>query len=445
MSAAQLNAEPLSESQATALLRQVALSQATRLAREGSYSAAEELLTGLLKTDAHDISILDLLARIRAQQGALLDAASLWRKVQQLDPNHLGAAAGLERLRAAHRRPFWLQSALALLVGMAMILCGVLIFKWQARRQTATRIEFEQKLVELAKAGDAIDGQQAKALVAQVEAVKASQAKSEAALSKLENFSGRLDSWAITQGAQSQTFSNQMASLQQAFAVESAAAKSNFEQRLRVLQADMTRLSAQQDAAVQSLSNQTVALGLSINREREMAGEIEERRAANDKLQTDYRTLVAKQEQLLVQAGMMTSVPAVLGDSPGVKTAIAGKSVVVVFEDGLFDHGSHFKIGGKERLAATLKTLAQSKEPLAIEVVGYSDGDQGFFGPPDTYTLGLKRASTVVDFIRISTLFSPSQLRASSGGSSQLPFPSDTEKNRSRNRTAVLKISRGEK
>src|SRR5665213_2122211 len=108
MSNQQTNVEPSAAVQAAALLKQVTLSQAANLARDGSYSAAEQLLTGMLATEQTDANVLDLLARIRAQQGSLLEAEALWQQVLRLDSSHLGAQAGIARIRRMRRHPVWL-------------------------------------------------------------------------------------------------------------------------------------------------------------------------------------------------------------------------------------------------------------------------------------------------------------------------------------------------
>jgi len=112
-----------------------------------------------------------------------------------------------------------------------------------------------------------------------------------------------------------------------------------------------------------------------------------------------------------------------------------------MFDDGLFDHGSHFKQGAMARLQKLSKALAQSPDPLEIQVIGYADDDRAF----GTWTaqwessLALDRASAVVDkLIRLGSLPS-GRLSATIGD--RRPFVSDTEHNRARNRTVVMRVS----
>lgn len=464
-----MNASPVPsfiDGEASHLLHEFAVSHATELAREGAYDRAEALLRPAVERPDAPSSALDLQARVCAQQGRLGEAARFWQRVLDKEPNNVAAQAGLARVTAMQSQPIWLQTMRPVLVGVSILLIAALLLIWQTNRQSAANAVLQQHVEESIKSGTLSDRQRVESLLTEVSTLKTAQVRTAESLLKLDALSLKLDSWATTQGAvaahlteiqaeakrlttlqesQALTSSNQVETLSRTVEKELTSLRNGFDQRISTLQADKRALSAQYAAGAQAVSNQVVELSLAINRERTMAAEIEAGRVAADKLKADYRALTAKHEQLLAQAGALTNPPALLIQAPGVKTTIGGKCVILAFDDGLFDHGSHFKIGARSRLAAALNALAQSTEQLAIEVVGYSDGDQGFFGPPDSYSLGLKRAAAVVDFIRASTLFSPSQLRASSGGSARLPFPNATESDRSRNRTAILKISRDEK
>jgi hypothetical protein len=79
------------------LLTQVALSRAAELARRGSYRGAEMILGQLLPGDSGPAP-LDLLARIRAQQGCYPEAKALWTRVLEILPTDAAASAGLARI-----------------------------------------------------------------------------------------------------------------------------------------------------------------------------------------------------------------------------------------------------------------------------------------------------------------------------------------------------------
>ncbi|HEY3556306.1 MAG TPA: hypothetical protein VGL05_02515 [Kribbella sp.] len=85
----------------TDLRRQVAVTRAAELARQGDLDSAAELLT-----DLSEPSALDLLARIRAQQKRWTEADALWAQVQKLAPDDARAAAGRKTVAAIrkHRR-----------------------------------------------------------------------------------------------------------------------------------------------------------------------------------------------------------------------------------------------------------------------------------------------------------------------------------------------------
>ncbi|GAB3976674.1 hypothetical protein V1634_27620 [Plantactinospora veratri] len=82
---------------APALSTDLALSRATAAARRGDLDGAAEALVAL---DGDEPAVLDLLARIRAQQGRWREADECWAAVQAIDPGHEGAAAGRRAVAA---------------------------------------------------------------------------------------------------------------------------------------------------------------------------------------------------------------------------------------------------------------------------------------------------------------------------------------------------------
>ncbi|MGK5740042.1 hypothetical protein [Micromonospora sp. URMC 103] len=84
----------------------LAVSRAAAAARRGELEAAANVLTGLAAQE--DPAALDLLARVRAQQGRWHDADECWARVQAVDPEHAGAAEGrraVAGILAGKRRP----------------------------------------------------------------------------------------------------------------------------------------------------------------------------------------------------------------------------------------------------------------------------------------------------------------------------------------------------
>jgi type VI secretion system protein ImpK len=89
------------------VLEELLFSQAANLARAGRYDAAELLLRDLAVFHPAP-EVLDLLARVRAQQGRLAEARAFWRQVDLIEPGHSGAQAALHRIaRIARARDFW--------------------------------------------------------------------------------------------------------------------------------------------------------------------------------------------------------------------------------------------------------------------------------------------------------------------------------------------------
>ncbi|GLY89683.1 OmpA family protein [Actinoallomurus iriomotensis] len=83
--------------------REVALAQARTLARQGRYSEAEQMLRDM----EPGVPVLDLLARIHAQQGLLEQADECWAAAERLAPGTTEIAEGrrrLARMRGGARR-----------------------------------------------------------------------------------------------------------------------------------------------------------------------------------------------------------------------------------------------------------------------------------------------------------------------------------------------------
>ena len=84
------------------LLNQSIIAQSAELARQGNFTAAEELLLPLVEQEPSHMA-LDLLARIKAQQGKYESARQLWEKAILISPECPDCKAGLERIRLMHQ------------------------------------------------------------------------------------------------------------------------------------------------------------------------------------------------------------------------------------------------------------------------------------------------------------------------------------------------------
>jgi flagellar motor protein MotB len=76
-----------------------AIADAALHARAGRYDDARRLLDAVGGQDSDDVVVLDLLARVHAQSGDLVQADACWARVEQLDPEHIGAREGRRRIR----------------------------------------------------------------------------------------------------------------------------------------------------------------------------------------------------------------------------------------------------------------------------------------------------------------------------------------------------------
>lgn len=124
---------------------QAALTVASGLARAGRHGEAEAAVKEMLPHYETTPSALDLLARIRAQQGRLLEAEALWTQASGLDPDNEAYRTALRRIAKIQRRPVWLGivgptlAALAIVLGIWLV--GVSLAHRLDRLQTTTQSE----------------------------------------------------------------------------------------------------------------------------------------------------------------------------------------------------------------------------------------------------------------------------------------------------------------
>src|SRR5688500_7189946 len=105
------------------------LTQALDSARRGDYQQAMDSLAVLGGRASDDPRVLDLLARVHAQQGAFGDADDCWSRVQSMDPSDEAAIQGKRRIAALQakrlrRRPVW---PVAFVVAAGVGVVGILL------------------------------------------------------------------------------------------------------------------------------------------------------------------------------------------------------------------------------------------------------------------------------------------------------------------------------
>lgn len=111
---------------AISLLGKALLPKAAELARSGRYLEAECLLQHLIQEGNELHGVYDLLARIRAQQGRLLEAQSYWADAIQLSHSNELYRAALKRIERLQTGPAWI-SRIRPLLGAGLIITVILV------------------------------------------------------------------------------------------------------------------------------------------------------------------------------------------------------------------------------------------------------------------------------------------------------------------------------
>jgi flagellar motor protein MotB len=123
--------DPTSTGAFASLVSEALLSRAASLARRGEYAAAESLLGQLPGSGNENPRVLDLLARIQAQQGCFSEAEALWRRALEVEAGNGSYRAGLERIEKMRSRSPWaiflLPVGAAFIAILTVILVGFLV------------------------------------------------------------------------------------------------------------------------------------------------------------------------------------------------------------------------------------------------------------------------------------------------------------------------------
>jgi type VI secretion system protein ImpK len=124
--------------EASAPLLTLILAEVAAQARIGHFSEAEALLLRLPPEEQGTPAALDLLARMRAQQGRLRDAENLWSGLSQAYPDNETYARALRTISTLQRRPVWFRRALSFAPATALVICIVAAI-FAVQRHTSTR------------------------------------------------------------------------------------------------------------------------------------------------------------------------------------------------------------------------------------------------------------------------------------------------------------------
>jgi flagellar motor protein MotB len=360
-------------------------------------------------------------------------------------------------------RPTWLQTFWPVCVGVLVVISCVLALAWQAHWQAQANVRLQHQNLEIAKAWREAAQQLVQSLAADLlvlnsnqAAIAASQAQIGAGLAEICNTATKLAKLASTQASATRDLAAAQTELAQGTTNLAASLRQTFQQGLAEAvsqnRADTANLASTQASATRdlataqnALAQKTTNLAASLRQtfQQGLAEAVSQSRADTAKLQTQIAQLVASNKALLDRLSGPTNAPNLALALPGVTTQTFGKSILLTFGDGLFFHGTCFKPDAESRLQAVAKALAEVPTPLRIEVIGYADDDRVFKGWTAKHeeSLALSRATAVVNYFIELGLFAPKRLAALSGGATNRPFPSDTVRNRTKNRTAVLRVS----
>ena len=130
-----------------ALLLEARFAQAVNLARAGHYSEAENVLAGTAQDESAAPMRLDLLARIRAQQGKLLEAEALWAQAAQAAPDNGAFRAALECIARMQNRPLRIARIFS---GVALLVIAMAA-AWQGWRVSRELDSLHRLVFEIAK------------------------------------------------------------------------------------------------------------------------------------------------------------------------------------------------------------------------------------------------------------------------------------------------------
>jgi flagellar motor protein MotB len=118
---------------------QIALAKAAELAMEGRPGESETIAVQILKRNEGSVAALDLLARIRCQQGRYSEAALFWKRASEIEPANSSVKEALIRLEKIHQFPFFYSGRSPILFAAAILLITVSFGGFIALRHFLTK------------------------------------------------------------------------------------------------------------------------------------------------------------------------------------------------------------------------------------------------------------------------------------------------------------------
>lgn len=129
---------------------------------------------------------------------------------------------------------------------------------------------------------------------------------------------------------------------------------------------------------------------------------------------------------------------------PGVLVDTKDDQVVLIFETGLFLQQTELRPESKSKLDLLADQLKPYIGKIQVNIEGHTDAipiSRGWIYR-DNISLGMQRAVTVIDYLRLKGQLPAKMFKASSVGEQQAIYPNDTPNNRLRNRTVVIRITK---
>lgn len=141
------------------LLEVLVGSQAAEWARQGQWQHAEAFLRPLAQQPEASSFILDLFAKVLAQQGRLDEAKALWHRASATQPDNEAfrrAIARCEQFKSSWMRLSIRQITLVVIIGVwFMLTIGLVLSNWSLKRQLASLNQdnqlLKQQLVSLSQ------------------------------------------------------------------------------------------------------------------------------------------------------------------------------------------------------------------------------------------------------------------------------------------------------